>query len=115
MKILITGSILMAAALLPTLNQFPPPGSLLTAEHTWHTGLALVLLGLAQEFKSQIPADITKPHRFAMASLGAIFIAWIAALAYQDLQILIALPLLGYIYYFPAKKNSEPCADPHQS
>jgi phosphatidylserine synthase len=115
MKILITGSILMAAALIPTLNQFPPSGLLNTAEHTWHIGFAVVLLGLAQEFKNQIPCDITKPHRFVMASLGALFIAWVVALIYEDLTMLVALPLLGYIYYFPAKKNPEPCADPHQS
>jgi hypothetical protein len=113
MKLLITGSILVAASFLPSLNEFARFES--KAADTWHAGFALLLLGLAQEFKSQIPADLTKLHRFAMASLGTIFIAWIAALAYQDLQILIALPLLGYIYYFPAKKNSEPCADPHQS
>jgi hypothetical protein len=115
MKLLITGSILMAAALLPTLNQFPPPGSLLTAEHTWHIGLALVLLGLAEEFKNQIPSDLPKKTRFAWSSMCATFIAWIIALVYQDLTILIALPLLGYIYFFSAQKNQKPCADPLQS
>jgi hypothetical protein len=104
MKILIPGAILISAALLPTLNQFPPPGSLLTAQHTWHAGFALILLGLAQLFREQMPDNLTKKQRLALSCMAATFIAWIAAHAYQDLQILITLPLLGYIYFFPEKK-----------
>lgn len=104
MKILIPGCILIAASFLPALNQFPPPGTSLPAERTWHAGFALILLGLAQLFREQMPANLTKRERLALSCMTATFVAWIAAHAYQDLQLLITLPLLGYIYFFPEKK-----------
>jgi hypothetical protein len=104
MKILIPGCILIAASFLPALNEFPPPGTLLPAERTWHAGFALILLGLAQVFREQMPANLIKRERFVLSFMVSTFIGWIAALIYQDLQILITLPLFGYIYFFPEKK-----------
>ncbi len=105
MKFLIVGSALMATAIIPALAEFPPIEMRSYIHDTWHTGFALVLLGIAQEFKDQIPADLNKLARLALASLGAVFIAWIAALAFQDLQLLIALPLLGYMYFYSPKTS----------
>jgi len=104
MKILIPGCILIAASFLPALNQFPPPGTSLPAERTWHAGFALILLGIAQLFREQMPSNLTKKERFVLSCMVSTFIGWIAALSYRDFEILIILPLLGYIYFFPEKK-----------
>lgn len=62
------------------------------------------ILGLAQLFREQMPATLAKKQRLALSCIASTFIAWIAALIYRDFQILITLPLLGYIYFFPEKK-----------